>query len=225
MNKRILIALPSAKDVEPETMKSITRLIIPQGYEVYTELFFGYAIDQVRNLIAHFTVENNFDYLFCVDSDMDLAPDTLVKLLSVDKDIVGGVYRQRNINIVIPEVYFSTIDGGSRNAGEEELIYAPDLFPVDSIGFGCILIKSIVLKTMEYPHFYYKHAIKFEDTVSEDTFFCRRARAYGFETYCLKTVTPGHIMKHTLYLNLNKPLESNNILASFDKMISEEENK
>lgn len=205
INKRILIALPSAKDVEPETMKSINRLIIPQGYEVYTELFYGYAIDQVRNLIANFAIQNNFDYLFCVDSDMVLQPDTLAKLLSVDKDIVGGAYKQRNLQVDIPEVYFSTLDGGSRNAVVEELRYAPDLFPVDSLGFGCILIKKIVLTTMEYPHFYYKHSIDFKDTVSEDTFFCRKARAYGFETYCLKTVTPGHIMKTTIWLDTSTP--------------------
>lgn len=207
MNKRILLALPSAKDVEPETMKAINRLIIPQGYEVYTELFYGYAIDQVRNLIANFTIQNNFDYLFAVDSDMVLQPDTLVKLLSVDKDIVGGAYRQRILDVEIPEVYFSTPNGGSRNAVVDELRFAPDLFPVDSLGFGCVLIKNIVLTTMQYPHFYYKHSIDFKDTVSEDTFFCRKARAYGFETYCLKTVTPGHIMKHTIRLDTSTPKE------------------
>ena len=87
MNKKILIALPSAKDVETDTLKSIHRLIIPSGYEVYLETFFGYRIDQVRNLIASFAINNNFDYLFCVDSDMDLEPDTLIKLLSLSQQL------------------------------------------------------------------------------------------------------------------------------------------
>lgn len=201
MNKKILIALPSAKDVEPDTLKSIHRLIVPSGYEVYLEMFFGYRIDQVRNLIANFTIQNKFDYLFCVDSDMVLESDTLIKLLSTDKDIVGGVYRQRNLQTVIPEVYFSTPNGGSRNAYVDEIKTAPDLFPVDSIGFGCVLIKNKVITTIETPHFFYKHSIDFTETVSEDTFFCRKARSYGFETFCLKTVTPGHIMKTTLVLD------------------------
>ncbi len=211
MNKRILLALPSAKDVETDTLKSIHRLIIPSGYEVYLETFFGYRIDQVRNLIASFAINNNFDYLFCVDSDMVLEPDTLVKLLSVDKDIVGGAYKQRNLKVTIPEIYFSTPNGGSRNAYHDEIQDAPDLFAVDSIGFGCVLIKRIVLTTIKSDHFYYKHSLDFKDTVSEDTYFCRKARAYGFETYCLKTVTPGHIMKTTIYLNTSRPVILNEL--------------
>lgn len=202
MEKRILIALPSRSDVEPDTMLSIQRLVIPQGYNVYTELFYGYAVDQVRNLIANFTVQNNFDYLLCVDSDMVLQPDTLVQLLSSDKDIVGGVYRQRNMTKVIPEVYVTMPNGGCRNITINELSTTPDLFIVDSIGFGCVLIKNKVLKIMDYPHFLYKHSIDFKDTVSEDVFFCRKAKTFGFETHCLKTVRPGHIMKVTLEIPL-----------------------
>lgn len=198
--KSILIALPTRKDVEPETMLSINRLIVPEGYTVYTEFFYGYAIDQVRNLIANFAIANNFDYLLCVDSDMDLESDTLIKLLKTDKDIVGGVYRQRNPNIEVPEVYLTLPNGGSRNYTILELNNAPDLFPVDSIGFGCVLIKRKVLLTMEYPHYFYKHSIDFKDTISEDTYFCRKARTYGIETYCLNTVRPGHITKTTLHL-------------------------
>ena len=196
--KKILIAYPTRKDVEPESMLSVHRLIIPEGYTTWLDMFYGYNIDQVRNLIADFAKNNQFDYLLCVDSDMVLESDTLIKLLEQDKDIIGGVYRQRREDVVIPEVYFSLPNGGSRNCGLEELNTAPDLFAVDSIGFGCVLIKKHVLTTMDYPHFYYKHSIDFKDTVSEDTYFCRKARAYGFETYCLNTVRPGHITKVVL---------------------------
>lgn len=191
--KKILIAIPTAKYIETQTFKSIYDLEKPVDTIVDFQCFYGYRIDQVRNLICHYTLENKYDYVYFVDADMVLPSDTLIKLLNEDKDIIGGVYRQRNLDNVIPEVYFSLPNGGSRNATVEELKMAPDLFPVDSIGFGSVLVKRTVLETMEYPHFFYQHSIDFKDTVSEDTYFCRKARAYGFETYCLKTFTLEHI--------------------------------
>ena len=200
--KKILIAIPTAKNIEAQTFLSIYNLIKPVGYQVDFQYFYGYNIDQVRNLIANYTVRNNYDYLFCVDSDMDLESDTLVKLLSADKEIIGGIYRQRNLNAIIPEVYFLTLNYGSRNANTEEInLIGDQVIPVDSIGFGCVLIKKEVLEKMEYPHFLYKHSIDFKDTVSEDTYFCRKAReTLGIMTYCHGGVRPGHIGSFTINL-------------------------
>ena len=78
----VLIAIPTAKNIETETFKSIYRLKIPDNVNTYFECFYGYNIDQVRNLIAYYTINNNFDYVFCVDSDIVLPEDTLEKLLS-----------------------------------------------------------------------------------------------------------------------------------------------
>ena len=205
--KKILIAIPTAKYIETDTFKSVFNFIKPDGYELDFECFYGYRIDQVRNLMAHYTKINDYDYIFFIDADMVIPPDAIVKLLNQNVDIIGAPYRQRSLEVIVPEVYFAPENGGSRNATVEELIYAPEVFPVDSIGFGCVLIKSEVLKNMDYPHFDYKHSIDFKDSVSEDTYFCRKARAYGHETYCLKTVTPGHIMKTTLWLDTSTPKE------------------
>lgn len=50
--KTILIAVPTNKYVETETMKSIYDLIVPPGYKTELQFFYGYQIDQIRNLIA-----------------------------------------------------------------------------------------------------------------------------------------------------------------------------
>lgn len=192
--KKILIAIPTAKNIEAQTFISIYNLKIPEGYDADFQCFYGYSIDQVRNLIASYALKNNYDYLFCIDSDINLNnPEILEILLNHDKDIVGGVYRQRNLDKIIPEVFFSTPNGGCRNATIEEINICNGLIPVDSIGFGCVLIKKEVLEKIPYPHFYYQHSIDFKDTVSEDVYFCRKARFHGFETYCDTTIRPGHI--------------------------------
>ena len=77
--RTILIAIPTDKYIHPETFKSIYDLVIPIGYKIEFQYFYGYRIDQVRNLIADWG--KNYDYLFAVDSDIVFPKDTLELLL------------------------------------------------------------------------------------------------------------------------------------------------
>jgi hypothetical protein len=45
---------------------------------------------------------------------------------------------------------------------------------------------------MEYPHFYYQSAINHKDTVSEDIYFCKKARDNGFKVWVDTTITCDH---------------------------------
>lgn len=209
--KNILIAIPTNKEIENDTTKSISNLIIPQGYSVKFEYFYGYAIDQVRNLIASYTVRNNFDYVFCVDSDIVLPPDALVKLLSADKHIVSGVYRQRKFDVNIPELFLGLnvveddvqktlcFNMTREDLGKYEMANG-DCFEIEACGFGCVLIKREVFEKLEEPHFFYKHSIDFKDTISEDVYFCQKAAKAGFKTHFIPSLKLGHIAKLILYV-------------------------
>ena len=85
MKKRILIAVQTNRNIEVETFKSIYDLEVPDGYETEFQFFFGYQIDQIRNLIANWG--KHYDYLFSVDSDIVLPRDTLTKMLREDKAV------------------------------------------------------------------------------------------------------------------------------------------
>lgn len=92
-DKRILIAVPTARFIEVETFKSIYDQIIPKGYTVAFRYFTGWDIDLIRNEIAR--AASDYDYLFSVDSDLMFPSDTLRKLLAHDRPIVSGLYIQR----------------------------------------------------------------------------------------------------------------------------------
>ena len=111
--KRILIAVPTAKYVEPQTFKSIYDLDVPPGYETEFQFFYGYQIDQVRNLIAEWG--KRYDYLFCVDSDIVLPKDALKKMLNHNVDIVSGLYIQRKPDQKIFELFLRNDIGGYKN--------------------------------------------------------------------------------------------------------------
>lgn len=183
--KKILIGIPTARYIEPQCFKAIYDLIIPQGYEVTFQYFYGYNVDQVRNLIADWTVRG-FDYLFSVDHDIAFPPDTLAKLLSHDKPVVTGVYRQR-LDPEVLEVY--GLNGPNMTYAE---LKGQSLVEVGGCGFGCVLVKKEVFVTVGYPQFVYHSALDHKNTFSEDMDFCVKARQKGFSLWCDPSILCDH---------------------------------
>jgi FkbM family methyltransferase len=197
--KKILIAIPTNKNIESETFKSIYDLIIPDGHETQLEFFYGYQIDQIRNLIAEWG--KRYDYLFCVDSDIILPNDCLQKFIVADKDIVSGLYIQRKPNEHTLELYWKTNMGYENVKIDQILGYG--LINVGACGFGCVLIKSDVLRKMEYPHFVYKSALDHAHTFSEDIYFCQKATELGFTVWVDESVKCEHIGSTKYIVNSN----------------------
>jgi len=192
LNKKILIAIPTNAGIKPDTFRSIYNMEVPDGYETHFEYFFGYQIDQIRNLIAEWA--KNFDYLFSIDSDIVVPPDALKKMLAVDKDAVSGVYIQRFYDKQTTELYYTT-EQGQMNYEVNELPQNV-LLEVDAFGMGCALIKGEVFRNIEYPHFVYSSALDHANTVSEDVYFCAKAKSKGFRLFADTSIICGHIGHH-----------------------------
>jgi FkbM family methyltransferase len=201
--KRILIAIPTAKNIEPETYKSIYDLVVPEGYQTTFQYFYGYNIDQIRNLIADWVVKG-YDYLFSVDSDIAFAPDTLVKLLAHDKDVVSGLYIQRKPGQHILEVYEHNNQGGVTNIPYGK-IKGRGLVEIAGCGFGCTLVKAEVMKDIGYPQFKYHSALNHANTISEDVDFCRKALAKGYKIWADTTIQCSHTGSFTFNVDNNIP--------------------
>ena len=205
--KRILIAIPTARNIEPDTFKSIYDLIVPDGYITTFQYFFGYNVDQVRNLIADWVVKG-YDYLFSVDSDISFNPDTLVKLLAHDKDFVSGLYIQRKPGQHVLEIYEPTPTGGVANMPYGKL-KGRSIVEIAGAGFGCVLIKAEVMKAIGYPQFEYHSAIDHSNTVSEDVDFCRKAREKGFKLWADPNILCRHTGSFTFHIDTNIPAIDN----------------
>ena len=189
VKKKILVAIPTNKYIEPETFKSLWDLDVPDGYELDFQHFHGYQIDQIRNLIAEWA--KRYDYLLSVDSDIILPRSTLAKMLEADKDIVSGLYIQRIPNTHTLEVYMATPNGGCTNI-PYDLIKNRGIVEIVACGMGAALIKSEVFRKLPYPHFFYKSALNHKDTVSEDVYFCMKAREHGFTVWADSSIQCDH---------------------------------
>ena len=193
--KKILIAIPTARYIEAETFKSIYDLEIPKGYTVDFQYFYGYRVDQVRNLICDWVVRD-YDYLLAIDHDITFSPDTLRKMLNHNVDLVSGVYRQRlepqMIEIYDLNQHRMTIDQ----------IYGKSIVQIGGCGFGCVLVRKEVLSEIGYPQFEYYPALDHNNTISEDTDFCRKATEKGFKLWCDPSILCGHIGSTTMNVEI-----------------------
>jgi glycosyltransferase involved in cell wall biosynthesis len=199
--KTILIAIPTNKYIEPECFKSIYDLIIPDGYTTEFQFFYGYRIDQIRNLIAHWSIR--YDYTLWIDSDIIVPNDALVKMIKANKDVISGCYIQRIPNKETLELFRKNGLGGVSPIPVSDLS-PPRLVQIDACGFGCVLTKGDVLRKMEKNHFHYTIALDHSQTISEDVYFCKKATDLGFEIWADTSIICPHIGAHT-YLPFTMP--------------------
>ena len=152
-------------------------------------VFSGPKIDSARNKIMKRWLENTkTDYLLMVDTDMVLPPNTLDRLLSHDKDIVGGLCFGgiTSENAVTPTIRIITDE-----AALAVLWNYPtnSLIQVAATGAACILIKKKVAEDVwkargkDHPMPWFAYGMHRNVQIGEDVAFCLTAGKVGFEVW------------------------------------------
>lgn len=142
-----------------------------------------------RNKIVHKALEEEWDYVFFMDSDMEFPPGTLDRLLSHNKDIVGGFYVRKKKGY-LPNAFKLGFAQGDKLMTE----FVTDFREVEAIGTGCLLIKTDVFRKLPKPWFEYEPTDSPDGHMStEDIVFCKRAKNLGYQIYCDGSVACGHV--------------------------------
>lgn len=177
---KIGIALPTNRGLKPKTLQSLLELIVyrPYAYEILISTE-GFTTAENRTWLTAQLIKKGCTHIFFVDDDMIYEENTLEKLLSHDKDIVGAKYANRRGDGDVIEYFDEPIEG--------------DLVKVKSLGGGCVLIKSEVFKKIPQPWFWYKIAPSGAVTMSHDWYFCEKARENSFDVWCDMSISPLHI--------------------------------
>lgn len=158
-------------------------------------------IDRARNLAAEAAMEHAFDSVLFIDDDMTFEPDALRRLLARDQDIIAGLFFGR----VEPSQHlcFDLVHTKEGDKYEKiniaRLLEAEKnkaLLSVDATGTGFTLIKTAVFRKLqelepETPLF--ATVNKGKEFMSEDVYFCHRAKAAGFQVTVDTAVKVGHI--------------------------------
>ena len=218
--KTILIGMPSYSGLIPSIMvQSLLQLHkpLPCGFMIIERQ----RIDKARNAMVMEALNNGVEYLFFVDDDNPIPPDTLEKMLEDDKDIVIAPILARNPvgegNYPLCAFYKKEVkaDGKKLNLYEnvKKLKGKGPLHKVDAGGTGCMLIKRRVLERLfekhngsvfEFGEIEFKKPIMVDGkeykkrTMSEDCEFCERAVNEGFEIWLDDRIRPYHITTFNL---------------------------
>ena len=119
----------------------------------------------LRNMICQKALD--YDYLFSIDTDLVLHPQTLVALLEADKDITSEVFWTQG-----PSGWWCNAWYRGQYDGVSEEWLKPGLYQVGMTG-ACTLIKRRVLDKVDYT------PIPNVDYWGEDRYFCIRFQFSG----------------------------------------------
>lgn len=164
-----------------------------------------------KDRIIEYSRKNNYDYLFLVDSDLVLNPETLEKLISTKKDIISEVFWTKldlksneypqvwvsgnyNLYYQSEKEFLTEEEIESRTEAFIKCMKIPGVYEVGGLG-ACTLISRYALnKGVCFE--------KLEDVnyMGEDRHFCIRALRKGMKLY-VETSMPAYHIYREEYLN------------------------
>ncbi len=157
----------------------------------------GQSPAQARNVIIDQAIDNGCTHIFFMDDDMTPPPDTIMKLLAHDKDIVTGLYLMRSYP------HFPVAFDAAFDNGYNKFIYLSGdkggLVEITNCGLGCVLIKTDVFKKLEKPYVRLGEIQK--DGWCDDVGFFNRVRAAGVKLYCDMDTRVGHLTSVAIWPN------------------------
>jgi len=184
---KTLIAIPTSRDIEIQCAASIIGMKRKGRIGVFCPQ--SYSIGDSRNLIVEHALEIGYDYIMWVDSDMILPKETILKLMSHNKDIAAGVYSYKLLNNTnaVAKRFVKDAEDTYEDITLKEIRESERLIGIDAVGFGCVLTKVDIFRNIPKPWFVYS------PEMGEDVYFCRKAQEAGYKVYLDTSIKCGHI--------------------------------
>jgi hypothetical protein len=181
-----MIGLPfSGNPVRPEWALTLAMMDRPLSFNYAFAPVHGKDVDEARNAIADLAVQHKVKYLFFLDDDVTPTKNCLTKLTyyldqpqNKDVAVVGGIYCTKT-DPAVPLVFK---DEGVGPYWEWKM---GDVFEVNGLATGCMLIRVEIFEQLEKPYF------KTVDepstptagttTVTDDLYFCKKVRDKNYK--------------------------------------------
>jgi len=191
--------------------EELVKLCIREGIEYVRDIRYSSDVYSARNTSLSMGLNIPFDmmvpfggvpydYMMWIDSDMEFNPESVLKLIEYDVDIVSGIAARGNTIAAPFGIWTETPQGQPCYANHN--LKRIDEFPkteqglteVDFVGFAFMCIKHGVFENMEYPWFRTTIArYMWKDfELTEDLGWCWRAKELGYKIYVAPDVRVGH---------------------------------
>lgn len=139
-----------------------------------------------RNDVVEAALQQQCDFIFWWDPDIEAPADSLLRLLAHDKDIVGGTYIRRS------EPY-GLMGKATSHVGALPL---EGLIEMDFLPGGFLLTKTSVYRKMEPPWFWLTHHPNGRVDLGDDSYFFDKAKKAGFRAFMDPSIT-AQLKHHT----------------------------
>lgn len=163
-------------------------------------------VSWMKNHILNYSKDNDFDYVFLIDSDLVLHPKTLVSLLNANKDIISNIFwtKWTPDAIEMPQVWmqdeyqlFNKEDIHTLSESEMKLkslefilkLKVPGIYKVGGLGACTLISKKVINAGVNFNKI---HNVSY---AGEDRHFCIRAAVLGFSMYVETTYPAYHIYR------------------------------
>ena len=188
---KTLVAVPCGDMLHTDFARSLVGLKL-DGQVQFT-FAQGSLVYDARNKLAYIAIDNGFDRVLWLDSDM-VFPSGLFQKLSMDLDegreIVSALpfTRKRPIHPAVFKAVYKDSNGIPHAEYVEE--WPNRVFEVAACGFATVMCSVDLLKRMRD-----KYGLLFSPLLGfgEDLSFCLRATDMGAKIYCDPTIEIGHV--------------------------------
>jgi hypothetical protein len=210
---KLIILVPVASHIEPACDESL-RQLEKDGVKVYRKFGFS-AIDQGRCVMAQQAIDNGYEHLFWIDSDISFYVPDVYKILNYNLPFVTGAYSVKGWPTLTTKFKsdFKEIIFGNKG-GLYEAEYAATGFMYTRVNVYEKIAKTFDLKPVNIwggqykAHPWFLPMIIEDNYVGEDFSFCKRARDSGTDIYCDTTIRLAHIGRYEYSYNfLQKGVE------------------
>lgn len=189
---RTLIAIPCMNTVHTRFFTSIMKLRKPEGTDIAVSV--SSLVYNARNLLAKKALDEGFDRVLWLDSDMKFEPQLLEQLgaeLDIGLEYVSALVFTR-IKPYKPCVY-KVLDMVRNEKGEDIPTATPfreypeGLFEIAGSGFGAVMMTTDLIRRCGAQPFFPVMGF------GEDFSFCLRAREAGATLWCDSRIQVAHL--------------------------------
>jgi hypothetical protein len=211
---KLIILVPVASHIEPACDDAL-RQLEKDGVTVYRKYGFS-AIDQGRCVMAQQAIDNGYEHIFWIDSDISFYTHDIYKVLNYNLPFVTGAYSVKGwptLTTKFPDKFDEIVFGEGGCLYQAE--YAATGFMYTHVSVYEKIAAEFNLKPVniwggQYKvHPWFLPMIVDDNYVGEDFAFCKRARDSGINIYCDTTIRLSHIGRYEYSFSfLNKAVES-----------------
>jgi len=187
VGSKIIIGIPTYDDghnvggVSVEWAIALAQLQTPLGTSVAKKIVKGRPIDEARNEIVEYALSQEAQWVFFLGDDVLPNPDSIMRMLRREKDIVTGVYWTKEYP-TWPYLWRGNLIGPYMDWKIGEF------FEIDYAGCDCLLVNTKVFKKMTPPYFslewIWQKGAKPEALNTEDFYFYAHVKKLGFTVWC-----------------------------------------